>query len=383
MIYFDNAATSKQKPQSVIDAVVNAMQNFGNSSRGVYDESLSADRIVYETRKKLATLFNAKNPRQIAFSKNSTESLNIAINGILGEKDHIITSVAEHNSVLRPLNYLKLKGLQVDYLGIDNSYNIRIDDIENLIKENTKAVIITHASNVTGNITDLIKVGELCKKYSLLLIVDASQTAGAFEIDMQEMNISALCFTGHKSLYAPQGVGGIAVSENLHIKPFIVGGTGNHSYDEFQPDKMPTILEAGTLNSHGIAGLNASLDYIFQNKMEMLTSRACNLAKRFYDGIKALDSIKIYGDFEATYHSPIVSINIDDMDSSEVSNILSTKYNIATRPGAHCAPLMHKAIGTDNQGIVRFSFSHTNNEKEVDFAINAVKEIIDNYKSNF
>lgn len=379
MIYFDNAATSKQKPQIVIDAVVDAMQNFGNSSRGVYEESLSADRIVYQTRKKLASLFNAKNPRQVAFSKNSTESLNIAIKGLINSQDHIITSVSEHNSVLRPINYLKQNGLDVDYLNLDESYNIKIEDIQNLIKQNTKAVIITHASNVTGNITNLKKVGELCKKNNLILIVDASQTAGAFEIDMQEWNISALCFTGHKSLYAPQGVGGIVLNKNLHIKPFIVGGTGSHSYDLFQPDKMPTLLEAGTLNSHGIAGLNAALDYISQNKMNKLTSKACYLAKRFYDGVKNLDSIKFYGDFETDYRAPIIPINIGNVDSSEISSILSSKYNIATRPGAHCAPLIHKAMGTVDQGIVRFSFSHTNNEKEIDFAIHAIKEIIAKY----
>ena len=380
MIYFDNAATSKNKPQIVIDAVINAMQNFGNSSRGVYDESLSADRVVYETRKKLSKLFNAENPRQIAFSKNSTESLNIALNGVISSKDHIITSVTEHNSVLRPINYLKLKGLKVDYLGVDEKLNIRIDDIENYVKANTKAIVLTHASNVTGNLTDLKKVGDFCKKNKLLFIVDASQTAGAFKIDIQEMNIDILCFTAHKSLYAPQGVGGMAIRENIHIKPLIVGGSGTHSYEEFQPQKMPTLLEAGTLNSHGIAGLNASLDYIFENNMYKLTEKAMNFSNRFYKGIKDIEGLKFFGDFEAKLHSPIVSFNIFDVDSSEISYILANKYNIATRPGAHCAPLFHKTLDTVNQGIVRFSFSHTNTNEEVDFGINAVKAIQMEYK---
>lgn len=373
MIYLDNAATTKQKPKEVIDAVIFAMQNFGNSSRGVYEESLCADRIVFETRKKIAKLFNAKNAKQVAFTKNATEALNIAIKGLFSKNDHIITSVTEHNSVLRPLNYLKEEGLDVSYLEIDEVANIKIDEIENFINKNTKAVILTHASNVTGNITDIKKVGEICKKNNLIFILDASQTAGAFDIDMQSMNIDVICFTGHKSLYAPQGTGGIVVSENVHIKPFIVGGSGTHSYDDFHPQKMPSLLEAGTLNSHCIAGLNASLDYIFKNK-EYITKKAVDLSNIFYLEMKKIEGIEIYGCFDNT-KSPIVSLNIFDKDSSIVSDILASKYNIATRPGAHCAPLMHKSLGTVNQGAVRFSFSHTNTIEEVEFTINAIKEI--------
>lgn len=378
MIYLDNAATTKVKPKEVVDAVVFALTNFGNSSRGVYGESLSADRVIYETRKKLAKMFNVGNARQVAFSKNSTESLNIAINGLTDEKSHIITSVMEHNSVLRPLNYMKLKGAEVDYVPVNEYGVLKKELIEKMIKENTRAVILTHASNVTGNINDLKFVGDVCKRNNLLFIVDASQTAGAFDIDMKEMNIDVLCFTGHKSLYAPQGVGVLCVKENIYIKPLLVGGSGTHSYDEFQPDKMPTRLEAGTLNSHCIAGLNASIDYILKKGMRNLTFSALDLAKYFYDEIRTIDAIKIYGDFSNWYRAPIVAFNISDMDSSEVSNILSTKYNIATRPGAHCAPLIHKSLGTVNQGMVRFSFSHTNTYEEVKEAINAVKDIVKN-----
>lgn len=377
MIYFDNAATTKNKPAEVIDAVVNAMKSFGNSSRGVYEESLSADRIVFETRKKIAKMFNVGNSRQVVFTKNATESLNIAINGLFLKNDHIITSVSEHNSVLRPLHYLKEKGVEVSYIGVSEKGVLNFEEIRSLIKANTKAIVLTHASNVTGNITDLKKYGDFCRENNLLFVVDASQTAGAFDIDMKEMNIDVLCFTGHKSMLGPQGTGVLCVREEVYIRPFIVGGSGTHSYDELQPDKMPTRLEAGTLNSHGIAGLHASIDYLLKNKIENLTKRALELSRKFYDGVSKFSEVTVYGDFETEFRAPIVSLNISDMDSSEVSSMLYEEYKISTRPGAHCAPLIHKALGTVEQGMVRFSFSHSNTFDEVELAINAIKKIID------
>ena len=376
MIYLDNAATTKVKPKEVVDAVVYALNNFGNSSRGVYGESLSADRVVYEARKKISNMFNVGNARQVAFSKNATESLNIAINGLIDGKDHIITSVMEHNSVLRPINYLKSKGTLVDYIGLNDKGKLNYFEVEALIKENTKAIILTHASNVTGNINDIGLIGKICRKNNILFIVDASQTAGAFDIDMVKMNIDVLCFTCHKSLHAPQGVGCLCVRDNVYIRPLIVGGSGSHSYDEFHPDKMPIRLEAGTLNSHGIAGLNSALDYILEKGMDSLTNKSMELAKYFYKKVSELEKIKIYGDFSDDYRAPIVSINIEDMDSSQVSSILYAEYGISTRPGAHCAPLIHRALGTVNQGMVRFSFSYTNTFEEVDEVIEALKNII-------
>ena len=217
LIYFDNSATTKNKPKEVIDAVVNAIKYFGNSSRGVHEESLSADRIIFETRKKIAKMFNVGNSRQVVFTKNATESLNIAINGLFSENDHIITSVSEHNSVLRPINYLKQRGVTVSYIDVFENGVLKLDDIPSFVKPNTKAIILTHASNVTGNITDLKKVGDFCKSNAMLFVVDASQTAGAFNIDMQEMNIDVLCFTGHKSMLAPQGTGALCVREGVYI----------------------------------------------------------------------------------------------------------------------------------------------------------------------
>lgn len=375
MIYFDNAATSKKKPKQVIDAVVFAMNNFGNASRGIYSETLDAERLIYVTRKKVAKLFNVSNARNVVFTKNATESLNIAINGIFSSSDHIITTVCEHNSVLRPLNYLKEKCLEVDYIDIDRLGNLKIETIHNFLKKNTKALIVNHASNVTGNISNLEYLGNFCKKNNLIFIVDASQTAGAFEIDMKKMNIDVLCCTAHKSLLAPQGLGLLCVDENIYIRPFVVGGTGINTYNEFQPDKMPTRLEAGTLNSHAIAGLNASIDYLNEKGIENLTKSAIELSNYFYENIKDLDEIKIYGDF-SKIKAPIVSINVGNEDSGKIGEILSNKYNIATRTGAHCAPLLHKAFGTVKQGMIRFSFSHSNTFEEVDLAINAIKNIL-------
>lgn len=376
MIYFDNAATSMHKPKEVTDAVVFALNHFGNASRGVYDESLQADRLIYDARSEIAELFNAGNPRQVAFSKNSTESLNIAIFGTLSPEDHVITSVSEHNSVLRPLNYLEDRGMQLSFLPIDDKGRIQIDKIPSLIQKNTKAIVITHASNVSGNITDLYAVSEFCKKYDLMLIVDGSQTAGSIEIDMQSMGIDILCFTGHKSLMGPQGIGGLCVNESTYIRPFIVGGTGIHSYDKFQPDKMPTRLESGTINSIGIAGLFVAVKYLKEKNIITLHKKALEVSQYFYSKLSEFEGIKFYGDYSAKNRAAIVSFNIGNMDSALIGKSLISDHNISTRVGTHCAPLLHIAFGTDKQGMVRFSFSHNNTFEEVDIAVEALKNII-------
>jgi cysteine desulfurase family protein len=364
------------KPQEVTDAVVFALNHFGNASRGVYDESLQADRLIYDARSEIAELFNAGNPRQVAFSKNSTESLNIAIFGTLSPEDHVITSVSEHNSVLRPLNYLEDRGMQLSFLPIDDKGRIQIDKIPSLIQKNTKAIVITHASNVSGNITDLYAVSEFCKKYDLMLIVDGSQTAGSIEIDMQSMGIDILCFTGHKSLMGPQGIGGLCVNESTYIRPFIVGGTGIHSYDKFQPDKMPTRLESGTINSIGIAGLFAAVKYLKEKNIITLHKKALEVSQYFYSKLSEFEGIKFYGDYSAKNRAAIVSFNIGNMDSALIGKSLISDHNISTRVGTHCAPLLHIAFGTDKQGMVRFSFSHNNTFEEVDIAVEALKNII-------
>ena len=378
MIYLDNAATTMKKPQCVIDAVVAAMSHMGNAGRGATSAALDASRVIYDTREKLSDLFNLQNPSRVAFTCNSTESLNTAIKGILSSGDHAITTALEHNSVLRPLYDLQAKGMELSIVDCDENGNIDYNDFEKLIKENTKAIVCTHASNLVGNVLDVKKIGSIAKKHNLIFIVDASQSAGVFDIDMQDMNIDILCFTGHKGLLGPQGTGGICVREGIDVRPLKVGGSGVNTFSKEQPVEMPTHLEAGTLNGHALAGLNAALDYLKEEGIDNIQKREEELMFRFYNGIKDIKDIKIFGNFE-NKRAAIVTFNVGDIDSAAFSDELSFAYDISTRAGAHCAPLMHKAMNTVEQGAVRFSFSHYNTEEEIDTAIKAVKEIAASY----
>lgn len=375
MIYMDNAATTIQKPKEVAEAVVQAMNSIGNAGRGATEASLSASRVIYDTREKLSRFFGAGNPKRIAFTANSTESLNIALKGILNPKDHVITTVLEHNSVLRPLYECQERGVDLTILGCDGKGNISYKEMEEAIRENTKAIVCTHGSNLIGNLIDISKVGRIAARHDILLIVDASQTAGVFPIDVQKMNIDILCFTGHKSLLGPQGTGGLYVREGVEVRPLLSGGSGVDTYNKHHPKEMPTALEAGTLNGHGIAGLNAAITYLEKHGIDRIRERELSLMNQFYNGIKEIPGIVVYGDYEAALRCPIVSFNIGGYDSSDVSDELFVTYGIATRPGAHCAPLLHKALGTKGQGAVRFSFSHYNTEEEVNTAIQAVREL--------
>ena len=378
MIYLDNAATTMKKPQCVIDAVVAAMSHMGNAGRGATSAALDASRVIYDTREKLSDLFNLQNPSRVAFTCNSTESLNTAIKGILSSGDHAITTALEHNSVLRPLYDLQAKGMELSIVDCDENGNIDYNDFEKLIKENTKAIVCTHASNLVGNVLDVKKIGSIAKKHNLIFIVDASQSAGVFPIDMQDMNIDILCFTGHKGLLGPQGTGGLCVREGIDVRPLKVGGSGVNTFSKEQPVEMPTHLEAGTLNGHALGALNAALDYLKEEGIDNIQKREEELMFRFYNGIKDIKDIKIFGNFE-NKRAAIVTFNVGDIDSAAFSDELSFAYDISTRAGAHCAPLMHKAMNTVEQGAVRFSFSHYNTEEEIDTAIKAVKEIAASY----
>lgn len=377
MIYFDNAATSLQKPETVIKAVTEAMTSLGNASRGAHSAALGSNRMVYETRELLAELFHIDDPSRIAFTMNATESLNIAIAGIFRPEDHVITTVLEHNSVLRPLYRMEESGTEVSFLQADKKGNISYEELENAIRPNTRAVICTHASNLTGNVLDLEKIGEICEKHRLLFLVDASQTAGIIPIDVRKMKISVLCFTGHKGLLGPQGTGGIYVAPEINIRPLIVGGSGVQSYLKTQPDEMPARLEAGTLNAHGIAGLHAALSYIIEKGVEQIYQEEHEKTDYFYRMIRNIPDIHIYGDPEAELHAPIIALNIGDYDSAQVADELMEAYGIAIRAGAHCAPLMHQALGTQKQGAARFSFSQFNTREELDAGIQALRELAD------
>lgn len=375
MIYMDNAATTLQKPPCVAEAVMTAMQSFGNAGRGFNDASLGAARIIYDTREQLCRLFHGESPKQFAFTSNATESLNIAIHGLICPGDHAITTVLEHNSVLRPLYEREAAGAELTILGCDEAGNISYEEMEAAIRGNTKAIVCTHGSNLTGNLTDIERIGEIAKKHEILLVVDASQTAGLIPIDVQKMHIDVLCFTGHKSLYGPQGTGGIYVRPDLEVRPLKRGGSGIETYNKNHPVQMPTALEAGTLNSHGIAGLNAALHYIEETGLEHISRIAQERMRQFYEGVREIPGVTVYGDFQSAMRAPIVSLNVRDFDSAEVSDELLTEYGIATRAGGHCAPLMHEALGNVEQGAVRFSFSHFNTEEEVEAAIQAVREL--------
>ena len=376
-VYLDNAATTMQKPACVVEAVTAALTSFGNSGRDTGGHALDASRVIYDARCLISDLFNLGNPKQVVFTCNSTEALNMAIRGLFHRGDHVISSVMEHNAVLRPLYDIEEdQGVSHTFIGVDEKGRLLVSEIEKNIRPETKALIFTHASNVTGNANDLHAIGKIAKKHGLLFIVDASQTAGVLPIDMQDMNIDIVAFTGHKGLYGPQGTGGMAIREGIDIHPLKSGGTGVLSYLKHQPEEMPTHLECGTMNAHGLAGLHASLNWLLKEVgIDQVHAHEIALAKRFYEGLKDMEAIRFYGDYDTDQRAAIVSLNIADYDSSEVSDQLESDYGISTRPGAHCAPLIHEAMGTVNQGMVRFAFSWFNTEEDVDYAVKAVREL--------
>lgn len=374
MIYFDNAATTWPKPDQVAEYMTEALRTFGNGGRGAHGPALASARRVFAVRETLAELFGAGDPSRIAFTANATEALNIAIGGLFHPGDHVITTECEHNSVLRPLYRMEKRGLEVSLLKADPMGRLDYRKLDELCRPNTRAVVVTHASNLTGNVTCLEEVSAFTRRHGLLLVVDAAQTAGVLPINIEEMGIDILCFTGHKGLLGPQGTGGIWVREGIQVRPLTVGGSGIKSFDREHPDAMPEALEAGTRNSHGIAGLYGALLYLKQTGISAIYEKEMQLARRFVSGLQDLENVTIYGTWseEGARHVPIVALNIGDMDSASVADWLWEDHGIAVRAGAHCAPLMHQALGTQEQGAVRFSFSHYNTEAEVDKAVEAI-----------
>ena len=375
MIYFDAAATSFLKPPAVKAAVLQAFDTLGSPGRGGHPLSLAAGRAVFRCRAQLAALFGLADPARVCFAYNATDALSTAIFGLFSPADHVITTALEHNSVLRPLYALEDQGMGLTVLPADREGRIAYEDFPAALRGNTRAVVCTHASNVTGNGLDLARIGAFCRAHGLLFVVDASQSAGVLDIDMQAQNIAVLCFTGHKGLFGPQGTGGLCVAPGVDIRPRRVGGSGVHSFDRHHPGDYPTRLEAGTLNAVGIAGLSAGLDFIEQTGLAAIRAREAALARRFYQGIHGLPGVVTYGDMDAPLRTAVVAMNFAGEDAGAVADALAQDYDICTRAGAHCAPRMHEALGTDRQGIVRFSFSYFNTEDEVDTAVRAVREL--------
>ena len=372
MIYLYNAATTLRKPPAVAEAVLEAMGSFGNSGRGAYGEALDAGRCIYETRLLLGELFRCP-ADHVCFTPNSTAALNTAIAGLLSPGDHVISTDWEHNSVLRPLYRFRAQGGSVDFLPADRQGRLDLDQLPALLQRETKAVVCTHASNLTGDVMDLSRVGSFCRRHGLLFVLDASQTAGVLPIDMEALGIDVLCFTGHKSLLGPQGTGGLCVRPGVEIRPLLTGGTGVQSYRETQPEAYPTRLEAGTLNGHGLAGLRAALLFRKEVGQEVILRHETALARRFYDQVRDIPGIRLYGNFESSLRAPIVALNLAGADSGAVADALWERWGIAVRPGAHCAPRLHRALGTEEQGAVRFSWSYFNTAEETDAAAAALR----------
>lgn len=383
MIYLDNAATTLKKPANVIEAVNFALTSFANSGRGAYKAALDSGRIIYDTRVKVSRFFNSSDPSKVIFTSNATESLNIVLFGLLHKGDHVISTVTEHNSVLRPLYKLeKERDIKYDFVKIDESGRLKYDEFEKYIKADTKAIVVNHISNVTGEIADLYYISKIAKDHSIYLIADVSQSAGSIEIDMEKMGIDILCFTGHKSLFGPGGTGGIVINADILLDTFKVGGSGVQSFNKEHPGEYPTRLEAGTLNCTGIAGLSAGIDFINKVTVKEIHKKEMFLLKRLYEGIKDIKGIKFYLDesslkckSENIRHGSILSVDIEGISSAELSDCLAADYDIATRAGVHCAPLIHIALGTMDTGITRFSFSYFNTVEEIDEVIKSIKEI--------
>ena len=376
-IYLDNGATSYPKAPGVAEEISNYILNIGtNVNRGNYDSSYEAGNTVYETRELICELFKFNKAENVIFTKNITESMNILIKGLLNDGDHIIVSSMEHNAVMRPLNSIKYK---VDYTKATcNKYGELItENVANSIRANTKAIIMTQASNVCGTILDLEKVGEICKDNNLFFIIDSAQTAGFLDIDFNKLNADAIGFTGHKSLLGPQGIGGFIISDNMakKIDTFIEGGTGSLSDTEMQPNYMPDKFEAGTLNIPGIYGLNSSLKYLLEQGVSNIRDKEIKLLDKLLEGLLNIDKIKIIGKDSLDGRTGIISIDFVNGDNGIIAHKLSKEYGIMTRSGLHCAPSAHKTLGTFPKGTVRLSLSHFNTFKEIEYTVDCIKRI--------
>jgi len=378
MYYFDQAATSLKKPKAVADAVYEALssETIGNPSRGGHAASTNGSRMFFRVREKIKELFQASN-YDVVLTKNATEALNLAIKGMFSDGDHIITTILEHNSVLRPLYELEKQGVTLDFIACDKQTGVLLyNEIEKCINLDTKAMIVTAASNVTGITTDLKLLAELCKKYDLKLIVDGAQASGIVDISLDNLGVDVFCFTGHKSLYGPQGVGGMCVKKGIEIRPIFSGGSGVGTFSKTHPTTMPEALEAGTPNAHGISGLLAGIEYVLAQSVSKLSASTYDLAKYFYEHVRLLEGVQIYAAPLRHMSTGVVSLNIRNYDASEIATLLEEKYEILVRAGAHCAPLAHIFFNTKSQGMVRFSFSAMNTMDEVKVAIRAMEELV-------
>ncbi len=380
IIYFDNAATSWPKPDCVAEAMLDFMKNIGaNPGRSGHRLSVEAGRVVYFARENIARLFNLEDPMRVVFGLNATEGLNLAMRGLLNRKDHVITSSMEHNSVMRPLRDLENQGLRVTVVKCSSEGFLDPDDVRNAITSETKMIVVNHGSNVVGSLAPLREIGNLARDSNIKYLIDSAQTAGSIPIDMKRDNIDLVAFTGHKGLMGPQGTGGLAIGENVDIASFNrarSGGSGSRSESEHHPDFLPDKYESGTMNALGLAGLTAGLGYILDRTVDNIHQKKMDLTARFIDGIKHIHGIDVYGGKDVKKQTSVVSINIRDSSQSEIGLLLEEQFNILCRVGLHCAPAAHRTIGTFPHGTVRFGFGYFNRAEEIDFAVEALEELV-------
>lgn len=376
IIYFDNGATSWPKPEEVVEAMNDYMTSVGASpGRSGHRKAFDAARIVFEAREAVAELFNVRDSRNVVFTPNATGALNMAIKGIVNPDDHIITTSMEHNSVIRPLTYLQEnQSVSFTMVGNNDHGDFDIDKFRNSFTDKTKLVVMNHGSNVSGRILPIQNIGEICRENGVVLVVDAAQSAGTVDIDMARDNIDILAFTGHKSLFGPQGTGGLCINGDIDIRPMLHGGSGSKSELDHHPDFMPDKLEAGTLNTVGIAGLLAGIEYINVVGLGNIIKKEREMTRILIDGLRQIDNVVVYG-LGSDERLPVISFNISGMRPSDVGYRLDKDYHIMTRVGLHCAPHAHRTIGSFPDGTVRFSLSYMNSLEQIEKVLEAVKEI--------
>ncbi|MBI5750037.1 MAG: aminotransferase class V-fold PLP-dependent enzyme [Nitrospinae bacterium] len=375
-IYLDNAATSFPKPESVYKAVSDTLRKYGSSpGRGGHKMSLQTERIIFDTRERIASFFNIPQSSNVLFTFNVTMGINLAFKGFLKADDHVLTSSMEHNAVMRPLKRLEKEGVSKTVVQCSKEGFLNPKDIEKEIKSNTKLIVITHASNVTGTILPIREVGEIAKKKGIAFLLDAAQSAGLLPIDVQKDNIDMLGCTGHKSLFGPQGTGFLYIKDGLDVKPLIEGGTGSNSESDEMPDFFPDKFQAGTLNTPGIAGLGAGIEFIQKEGLKNIRDKEMHLTTKIMNGLKNIKGVKLYGSLNPSDRVAVISFNIEGKDPAYVGNILNEKYDIMSRVGLHCAPNAHRTIGTFPEGTVRVSVGYFNTEGDVDKLIKAVTDI--------
>lgn len=364
LIYLDHGATSYPKPKSVADAMRDAMRQIGSAGRSFHEPAMRATREIFKARQAVAELAGIKNPLQVAFTSGATESLNLAILGLVGSTDHVITSEAEHTSVLRPLY---LSGASLSYLKVDENGILQLDALETLVRPNTRLLAVTHGSNVTGNLTDVGRLKSFCDEHGLMLLLDIAQTFGHTPITAALAHV--MCFTGHKGLWGPQGTGGIIVPEPLSFRIVKTGGTGMNSFSKYQLESMPDVFEVGTQNAHGLYGLRHGIEYIRDQSLEAIQAKEKRLTRQLIDGIRALPGYQMFGDMHDPERLPVVSFRWRDDEAALLADYLWRNARIATRAGSHCAPHLHEALGTKETGLVRLSLSHQNEVTDVDTAL--------------